>query len=229
MNYGMAVDGARGYLFLHSHDAAPVGAGPHYDGRIQRISIPTGELFLFPQTVWYARIDVDTSLSRIYYSDVTGFASGGPSIYNLNGLKYATYDGADVTSVAISGQTPASEIAIAGNIGSVFFEGISGGIYSGSLAGGNASFVAPTTGTAWIDYDSANNQLYWLDSTGIHRSAANGDAALLVVEGSLLGTSVSGLQVATVPEPSTYAMALAGLGCVSFAAMRRRDAPRAGC
>jgi hypothetical protein len=222
INYGMAVDGAQGYVFLHSHDTAPVGSGPYYDGGIQRITISSGSFSLLPQNVWYARLDVDASASRLYYSDVTGFASGGPSIFNLNGLKYSAYDGSGIGSVSISGQTPTSEIAVAGEIGKVFFQAFAGDIYSASLTGGTASFVASTAGSAWMDFDAGNSLLYWLDADGIHRSAADGSSASLLVDSSLLGGSFSGLQVVAVPEPSTWAMGAGGLVCVAWRAFWRR-------
>jgi len=226
VNYGMAVDGAEGSVFLHSHDGIPVASGgPSFDGRIQRISISSGAVLQLPTTTWYSRLDTDPASSSLYYTDVTGFSSGGPSIYSLNGLKRSNYDGTSIQSVPVSGVTPDGELVVSAATNKVFFSsGNLGGIYSANLGGGSSALLASTAGYVFIDYDSVNSQLYWLDSGGIHRSAPDGSGAAVVVLSDVVGTSYSRLQVVAVPEPSTCAMALAGLACGGYSLFRRRRA-----
>jgi hypothetical protein len=222
VNYGMAVDGAEGYVFLHSHDGIPVASsGPSFDGRIQRISISSGAVLQLPPTTWYSRLDTDPASSSLYYTDVTWFSSGGPSIYSLNGIKRSSYDGTSIQSVPVSGVTPDVELVVSAATNKVFFSSDNlGGIYSANLGGGSSALLASTAGYVFIDYDSVNSQLYWLDGGGIHRSAPDGSGAAVVVLSDVVGTSYSRLQVVAVPEPSTYAMALAGLACGGWHVLR---------
>jgi len=225
VNYGMAVDGAEGSVFLHSHDGIPVASGgPSFDGRIQRISISSGAVLQLPTTTWYSRLDTDPASSSLYYTDVTGFSSGGPSIYSLNGIKRSNYDGTSIQSVPVSGVTPDGELVVSAATNKVFFSSTNlGGIYSANLGGGSSALLASTAATVFLDYDSVNSQLYWLDGGGIHRSAPDGSGAAVVVLSDVVGTSYSRLQVVAVPEPSTCAMALAGLVCGGYSMFRRRN------
>ena len=99
---------------------------------------------------------------------------------------------------------------------------------------GNGSTVKWSNGFwdaehSWIVIDA----LAAIDSTGNFTLGVIGDDALgqslmsvrptagFAIENSTNNIVLSYSPVA-VPEPSTYAMALAGLGCISYAAMRRR-------
>jgi hypothetical protein len=225
LNFGMAVDGAEGYVFLHSHDGIPVASGPSFDGRIQRISISSGAVLQLPPTTWYSRLDTDPASSSLYYTDVTGFSSGGPSIYSLNGLKRSNYDGTSIQSVPVSGVTPDGELVVSAATNKVFFSSTNlGGLYSANLGGGSSALLASTAGAVYLDYESVNSQLYWLDGGGIHRSAADGSGGALVVSSDVVGASYSRLQVAAVPEPSTCASLAAGLALGGLQMFRRRRA-----
>jgi hypothetical protein len=225
VNYGMAVDGAEGYVFLHSHDGIPVASGPSFDGRIQRISISSGAVLQLPPTTWYSRLDTDPASSSLYYTDVTGGSSGGPSIYSLNGIKRSNYDGTSIQSVPVSGVTPDGELIVSAATTNIFFSSTNlGGIYSANLGGGSSALLASTAGYVFIDYDSVNSQLYWLDGGGIHRSAPDGSGAAVVVLSDVVGTSYSRLQVVAVPEPSTCFSLAAGLVFGGWNVLRRRRA-----
>lgn len=70
--------------------------------------------------------------------------------------------------------------------------------------------ISSDSGTSWTNYTTANG----LGSNMVKSVYADADGIYAGTEG--------GVSIAAVPEPSTYAMALAGLACGGYSLFRRR-------
>lgn len=82
---------------------------------------------------------------------------------------------------------------------------------NGNLAANRVSGLGGSVNTAW-----AQGQTLWLRWSDLNESG--NDHGLAIDDVSI------GVIAAAVPEPSTYAMLLAGLACVGFVARRRKSA-----
>jgi hypothetical protein len=85
-------------------------------------------------------------------------------------------------------------------------------IYAATQGGGLS--VSPNNGTTWTNYTTGSG----LGSNTVYGVYAAGSTIYAATSG---GLSVG---VVAVPEPSTYAMALAGLACGGYSLFRRRRA-----
>jgi hypothetical protein len=101
-NYSMAVDGVNQAVYLHSHDIPPLGPGPHFDGRIQKITYQ-GVLTLLPPTLWYVHdMEVDAEANTLYYTNSVNNDGLFKSDLNGNGSTKIVFDSGDMRNIAIS-------------------------------------------------------------------------------------------------------------------------------
>ncbi len=101
-NYSMAVDGVNHAVYLHSHDIPPLGPGPHFNGRIQKITYQ-GVLTLLPPTLWYVHdMEVDAEANTLYYSNSVNNDGLFKSDLNGNGSTRIVFDSDDMRNIAIS-------------------------------------------------------------------------------------------------------------------------------
>lgn len=110
-----------------------------------------------------------------------------------------------------------------------------GGPFTGNPSGtsGTLTFDSPISGTFVIGLKAANNYSYYLfnagsslinslsfDTTAGVAVNAQGIPQVLSHAGLYIGQNL----VPSIPEPETYALMVAGLGAIAFAARRRRRA-----
>jgi uncharacterized protein YaiE (UPF0345 family) len=136
---------------------------------------------------------------------VNGVYAAGSTIYaaTSGGLSISTNDGMNWTNYTTG-------------------SGLGNNIVNGVYAAGSTIYAA-TSGGLSISTNDGMNWINYTTGSGLGNNIVNG----VYAAGSTIYAATSGglsVGVVAVPEPSTYAMALAGLACGGYSLFRRRRA-----
>ena len=200
IGYSLTVDATAGYVFLHSHDPAPVAAvGPFYDGKVQRVSILTGAITILPTTFWYVHdLEVSTT-STLYLAGFSDFTDKSTRFFSQQ------LDGTATQEVAVTGLATLN-FALAERTNSIYVatdsqSATTGDIYRVPLAGGAPTIIFNGTQTIWdVEYEEPTGLLYWLTNDSIYRSSAQGTNAQAIVTGM---STNAGNHLSFVTSPTT--------------------------
>ena len=92
------------------------------------------------------------------------------------------------------------------------------GIVKTDLSGGNQTQIGAVG--SYYDLKILGNTLYYVNgAANVGKMGLDGSGQTTIYSS---GAGTHGVAAVAVPEPSTYAMALAGLACVGYAVFRRR-------
>jgi hypothetical protein len=199
ISWSMTVDPSGGYVFLHSHDVPPVQAsGPFYEGKIQRVTIATGEVTVLPTTFWYVHDMQISESGKLYFTGFSDFVESAARFY-VQGR-----DGTGNREIPIAGVASVN-FALAEVAQSVYVSGGSesadkGDIYLAPIAGGSPTRLFDGTSPVYdIEFKESASLLYWLTAGGsIVRSNATGGDVQTVVS----GISTVGRDLSVVMQPS---------------------------
>ena len=135
---------------------------------------------------------------------VRGVYATGSTIYAATqggGLSISTNNGSGFTNYTLTNGLGSNTVRGVYAAGSTIYAATTGGLS-----------VSPNNGTTWTNYTTGSG----LGSNTVAGVYAAGSTIYAATSG---GLSVG---VVAVPEPSTYAMALAGLACGGYSLFRRR-------
>ena len=166
----------------------------------------------------------------------SSLASAVFGIYNLNGttgtLNAALYsvNGSSTASYSIGSQIGSTASLSAFSLPtSAAYTTIDVSALQWDVISGNNYAVALWSGSNWNNPDGGGGGIYWVGgiSTPDNRTRFNNWNALAPDPWENWGNTTTGfslglVSVQAVPEPSTYAMAIAGLACGGWQVFRRR-------
>jgi len=215
---------AKTYNITDSSAAAPQNTGAYTTGTAtsgDAVAKNSGALYWLPtENEWYKAAFYDPTLS----------GTGGYHVYG-NGFS------SPAPTAVTSGSTGVGTAGGTGNFANYSSQG------SWNSQTGNVTTVGTNGGPSYYGaFDMSGNVTEWNDLDGLAPSGTSrgygggnwgtvspsilSSSGMSQVSSSFAGSGVVGFRLAAVPEPSTYAMALAGLACGGYLVRRRRGVNR---